>query len=88
MTLPTTVGESVMNTAMALEVLHNYGEVLALAGAPSAVQLEVARVRADLEEALWSMAWNDTAGKRGAHTGIPKDHNWVAGVHYIKESTS
>lgn len=67
-TVPKTVGESVMNTAMALEVLDNYGELLALAGAPSAAHDEVLRLRKNLEQALWAAAWNATAGQyRAGH---------------------
>jgi hypothetical protein len=63
-TVPATVGESVMNSAMAVEVLWHYQELLALADAPASEISVVDAVRRNITTALMDAAWNADAGKR------------------------
>jgi hypothetical protein len=61
-TIPTTKGESVMNSAMAIEVLAQYEEMLRAVDSPSSQIAAVTQVRDDLLTALTQSAWNSTAG--------------------------
>lgn len=61
-TIPTTKGESVMNSAMAVEVLHQYAQLLQVLGSPAASVKAVTDVRSSILQALGRSAWNGTAG--------------------------
>lgn len=62
-TVPATVGESVMNSAMAVEVLWHYQELLTLVDAPASEISVVNEVRRNITTALLDTAWNADAGE-------------------------
>jgi hypothetical protein len=76
-TLPVTIGESVMNSAMATRVLLKYAQLLNFTG-DSALAAEVMATRAQLMDALQAVAWNATQGwYRRAYLGPGPDLGWV-----------
>eukprot|EP00045_Choanoeca_perplexa_P017420 m.253243 g.253243 ORF g.253243 m.253243 type:complete len:916 (+) comp17534_c0_seq1:866-3613(+) len=77
-TVSETVGESVMNTAMATRVLDKYAQLLTFANASASEVANVTHTRQALIDAMNRFTYNATAGwYRRAWLGPGDDYGWV-----------